>query len=680
MKLLFAFVLTIIFTVNTSAQWVRTNGPEGGAGYGIFEFNNKLFACTFDGMYISTDSAVSWKSAGLSNKEIFRTATFGSTIFASVDDTLFSTTDEGTSWKVQKTFGGIRIQDILVDGSSIYVPVFGADSTVGGLYNSTDNGSTWTKLTTSSTLSYIRSLCRAGNYLIAATRSNGIYRTSDNGVSWEKLTNNLTEDPTIWCAKSINDTIYVGGDLSFLYSTDMGSTWTIPQNTDLDSTNYFSIYTFAKLGKRIYASVDVQNGIWFSEDNGNNWYPINGGQYIPYRETAYALSIIGRDCYQQIDNGIFRTTDGGVFWSEHNKGIPALVSGVGFSDGDTLVAWGPRGLYLTGNGGNSWSHYRAIDEAWVNVRASITYKEDKYLYGEHYWQYNNGKLMRYSPGITDIVHFETALVRLTHQGALEYSSDGHFWTGFQFNQLPDSLSRPYGLASSGTSLILQCYNESYDTLRWYRSTDGLNWQRVYEGDFGIISFGYAVHKGVFYIGTQSSGLMRSDDDGLTWRNDDAIDKYAGIDALYSTGSLLFCDVLNDNITATDGINVRKESSGGFIFAGQGMPYSVSSLHLHTDNYLYAGSTGVWKRPLSELGISDDIVTKEIKTLRPNPASDYIIVDEDATVTLFTSTGSEVFTTKAVGDERIALPKLASGVYIAKIEAKSGVKTAKVVVQ
>ncbi|HEY6170770.1 MAG TPA: T9SS type A sorting domain-containing protein, partial [Candidatus Kapabacteria bacterium] len=67
-------------------------------------------------------------------------------------------------------------------------------------------------------------------------------------------------------------------------------------------------------------------------------------------------------------------------------------------------------------------------------------------------------------------------------------------------------------------------------------------------------------------------------------------------------------------------------------------------------------------------------------LRPNPATDYIIVDEDATVTLFSSTGAEVFTTKAVQDERIALPKLASGVYIAKIETKSGVKTAKVVVQ
>jgi predicted esterase len=67
-------------------------------------------------------------------------------------------------------------------------------------------------------------------------------------------------------------------------------------------------------------------------------------------------------------------------------------------------------------------------------------------------------------------------------------------------------------------------------------------------------------------------------------------------------------------------------------------------------------------------------------LRPNPAMDYIIVDEDATVTLFTSTGAEVFTTKAMHDERIALPKLAAGVYIAKIETKSGVKSAKVVVQ
>jgi polyhydroxybutyrate depolymerase len=66
--------------------------------------------------------------------------------------------------------------------------------------------------------------------------------------------------------------------------------------------------------------------------------------------------------------------------------------------------------------------------------------------------------------------------------------------------------------------------------------------------------------------------------------------------------------------------------------------------------------------------------------RPNPASDYIIVDEDATVTLFSSTGAEVFMTKTIQDERIALPKLASGVYIAKIETKSGMKSAKVVVQ
>jgi hypothetical protein len=82
-------------------------------------------------------------------------------------------------------------------------------------------------------------------------------------------------------------------------------------------------------------------------------------------------------------------------------------------------------------------------------------------------------------------------------------------------------------------------------------------------------------------------------------------------------------------------------------------------------------------PLSVKKSGDEI---QFIYLRPNPATDYIIVDEDATLTLFSSTGAEVFATKAVQDERIALPKLASGVYIAKIETKSGMKSAKVVVQ
>jgi photosystem II stability/assembly factor-like uncharacterized protein len=678
MKLITLLILIVLATTS-SAQWTRTNGPEGGAGYGIFELNNKLFACTFDGMYVSTDSAASWKPAGLQGKEIYQHLVSSTSIIVSVDDTLFSTGDQGATWHQLKVFGGYLITDIVYRSSALYVAVYDIDSTIGGMYRSTDNGETWVKTTSSSTFSYIRSLCLAGPYLIAATRSNGIYRTSDAGDTWEKLSNGFSDDPDIYTMLGYNQYIYVAGTMGFFYTTNNGDSWITPSNTGLDSTYGFQFYTITRQGKRIFASMfGFFESIMFSDDNGNNWYGITPGQYLPNSVSPYAFSVIGQDCYAQIGNGIFRTLDGGVVWSEHNKGIPALISDVGFSDGDTLVAWGPTGLFKTGNGGNSWKHYKAIDQSWVRVTGRIGFQEKSFLYGNELWEYTPTYLIRYSQGASDVVRFDTGLVSLTDQGFL-YSSGGTFWDSYTIPQIPDSLGYLMRLVSSGTSLIAYTSNETLDTNVWYRYTSGGSWQKVHEGVYSSRILSSAVHKGVFYIGTEYGGLMRSEDDGTTWTQDNAVDPNAIVDVLYSTGEYLFCNVDYDDVIATNGVNIRKENSDDFRFVGQGLP-SATSLYLHNDGYLYAGSVGVWRRPMSELGVSEPTITASMQTLRPNPATDYIIVDEDATVTLFSSTGAEVFTTKAMHDERIVLPKLASGVYIVKIETKSGVKSAKVIVQ
>jgi poly(3-hydroxybutyrate) depolymerase len=67
-------------------------------------------------------------------------------------------------------------------------------------------------------------------------------------------------------------------------------------------------------------------------------------------------------------------------------------------------------------------------------------------------------------------------------------------------------------------------------------------------------------------------------------------------------------------------------------------------------------------------------------LRPNPATTHLIADNDATITLVAATGAEVFTTSARQGERIALPKLAAGIYLAKIATTEGLRVAKVIIE
>jgi photosystem II stability/assembly factor-like uncharacterized protein len=682
MKYLIPLLFATLLTSASSAQWTRTNGPESGAGYGIFEpqTGKKLFACTFDGVYVSTDNALSWQPSGLQGKAIYQYAAGAVTMYVSVDDTLYRSND-GQTWEQLKVFGGVRITDILAKTAYLLVSVYDENPDIGGLYRTLDDGETWQKVTTTSTFSNIRSLCSASPYILAATRNDGIYQTTNAGTTWNKASNGLTDNPEIYTMLAYGGPLYIAGTNCFFYSTNSGDSWITPKNTGLDSTYGFQFYTLNRSLTRIIASMTGPfNDIMYSDDNGENWYVRDPGQQLPASVSPYAISSIKENCYIQIDNGIFHTSDKGVTWTERNNGIPTLFSDVGFSDGNTLVSWGQAGLFKTDNSGVNWLHITDADHSWIKVRGAINFNGNNYFYGDSYWGYGSSGITNLGQGAVDVVHFGNGLVRLTNLNSLQYSTNGTLWDSSTFTPPDELLSKAYTLASSGTSLILQCFSQNYDSLQWYRSTDGNNWVKVYEGDFSLFSFGSVVHKGVFYIGTQSNGLKRSDDDGVTWKNDEGIDEYASIDALYSSGSHLFCDVGYDNNIAVNGINMRKENSGSFTFAGQGLPYSASSLYLHNDGYLYAGSTGVWKRPLAELGINDDAATEPTHILRPNPATDYIIVDEDATVTLFTSTGAEVFTTKAIRDERITLPKLASGVYIAKIETKTGVKSAKVVVQ
>ncbi len=111
--------------------------------------------------------------------------------------------------------------------------------------------------------------------------------------------------------------------------------------------------------------------------------------------------------------------------------------------------------------------------------------------------------------------------------------------------------------------------------------------------------------------------------------------------------------------------------------------NMGHLYPNGSNYPIAATDLYWDffktrtLPLSVPFADNDL---PISTIYPNPATDFITINENATLTLYSSTGNEVFRVKATQGERVTLPKLCLGVYVAKIEAKGSVKLAKVMVK
>jgi polyhydroxybutyrate depolymerase len=89
------------------------------------------------------------------------------------------------------------------------------------------------------------------------------------------------------------------------------------------------------------------------------------------------------------------------------------------------------------------------------------------------------------------------------------------------------------------------------------------------------------------------------------------------------------------------------------------------------NYPVTAANAFWQffiRYTTPLTVDVAGSSNEQVTLYPNPASSFLVVkgDGEFTLTLRTVLGEEVFTTTGAGGQRITLPGLASGLYIADI--------------
>ncbi len=290
---------------------------------------------------------------------------------------IYKTTDFGDTWTLLSSTIGASVSNfrdvmkIAADPSGniyaatkdyTYVYGLGEYTKAGGLFMSTNGGTSWEKISsTNDSTNYFTPddvIPVSSSVIVFAVESNGstlggIYRTTDGGTTWSKITSSLptanyrriafAQDPnnanTLFAVfESLDLTAAGDGGLKGIFkSTDAGATWTqlaAPQK--LPSTGGLSYLKDQGWYDNVIA-VDPFNSnniyvggidLMKSTNGGSTWSqvsfwdPYYGEPYVHCDHHAIVFdknnegTIVNGD-----DGGVYKTTDAGVHWTSLNNGL-----------------------------------------------------------------------------------------------------------------------------------------------------------------------------------------------------------------------------------------------------------------------------------------------------------------------------------------------------------------------
>ena len=237
-----------------------------------------------------------------------------------------------------------------------------AGTEFGGLYKSTNGGSSWTAVNSGLTNLIIYSIAvdpTNSQTIYAGTQFGGVFKSTNGGSSWTAVNSGLTSSTILGLDinPSNTQTLYAGTGNGVFMSTNGGGTWNAV-NSGLTSTNVQTLSTDPTNPQTLYAGTG-SGGIFKSTNGGASWTTVNVG----LTDTNVISLAIAPNNPQTLyagtgSGGLFKSINGGTSWNAANDGdnnLSAVALAIDPTNSQNIYAGTNGKVYNSSNGGTSWN-------------------------------------------------------------------------------------------------------------------------------------------------------------------------------------------------------------------------------------------------------------------------------------------------------------------------------------
>ncbi|MFY9310168.1 MAG: T9SS type A sorting domain-containing protein [Bacteroidia bacterium] len=279
-------------------------------------------------LFSSFASKGQWQSCNLSMVEAYCVASNDSMVCVGSSAAVYTSLNNGTTWTLSGSGlpQNISIHNIIISDSLIFAGTFR------GVWISSDNGSSWVQSNSGLLDTIIFSMAKSGTDILVGTNHGGVFRYVSGSGTWSAVNIGLAPN-RVYSLASDGITLFAGSDSGKVFKSINYGTWALV-NSGLPNSR---ITTLQILGTTLFAGT-LNNGVYTSADNGNNWNIANTGLVS---NSIHSLASAGVNILAGTDSGIYYSADNGNQWDNLNMNSTGIATSLVRS-----IAVGSSNIYI----------------------------------------------------------------------------------------------------------------------------------------------------------------------------------------------------------------------------------------------------------------------------------------------------------------------------------------------